>query len=53
MLLFPNKTLAEKPVVEEKPKEHLVLSFPRPGHRRRGKGIPGVQPRRRRRTMAE
>jgi hypothetical protein len=27
MLLFPNKTPAEKPVVEAKPKDHFVLSF--------------------------
>ena len=27
MLLFPNKTPAEKPVIEAKPKDHFVLSF--------------------------
>jgi hypothetical protein len=27
MLLFPNKTTPEKPVVEAKPKDHYVLSF--------------------------
>jgi hypothetical protein len=27
LLLFPNKTPAEKPVVEAKPKDHFVLSF--------------------------
>jgi hypothetical protein len=27
MLLFPNKTPAEKPLVEAKPKDHFVLSF--------------------------
>jgi hypothetical protein len=27
MLLFPNKSPAEKPVVETKPKDHFVLSF--------------------------
>jgi hypothetical protein len=27
MLLFPNKNPSEKPAVEEKPKDHLVLSF--------------------------
>jgi hypothetical protein len=27
MLLFPNKSPAEKPVVEAKPKDHFVLSF--------------------------
>ncbi len=27
MLLFPNKSPAEKPVIEAKPKEHYVLSF--------------------------
>jgi hypothetical protein len=27
MLLFPNKTAAEKPAIEAKPKDHFVLSF--------------------------
>ena len=27
MLLFPNKTPAEAPAVEAKPKDHFVLSF--------------------------
>jgi hypothetical protein len=27
MLLFPNKTPSEKPAIEAKPKDHLVLSF--------------------------
>ena len=38
MLLFPNKTPAEKPVVEAKPKDHFVLSFrvPAPAHGEKG-----------------
>jgi hypothetical protein len=41
MLLFPNKTPAEKPTVEAKPKDHVVLSFRVPATAGKEKGYLG------------
>ena len=41
MLLFPNKTPGEKPVVEKKPKDHFVLSFRVPATAGKGKAYLG------------